>query len=90
MNDRPLSYGDALASLRPSAAWVIEDNDLENIRWESEEPMPTKSEIEEELERLISERELAQAQKITAKDSALEKLALLGLTEEEARAVIGL
>lgn len=36
------------------------------------------------------ERETAEAAKIDAKQSALAKLALLGLTEEEARAVIGL
>lgn len=36
------------------------------------------------------ERETAEAAKIDAKQSALAKLAKLGLTEEEARAVIGL
>ena len=36
------------------------------------------------------EREAAEQAKIDAKQSALSKLALLGLTEEEAKAVIGL
>lgn len=37
-----------------------------------------------------AQREAAEQAKIDAKQSALAKLALLGLTEEEARAVIGL
>ena len=38
----------------------------------------------------VSARELAATQKEAAQTSALAKLALLGLTEEEAKAVIGL
>jgi sugar-specific transcriptional regulator TrmB len=90
MNEKPLDYGDALFSLCPNATWVIEDNDLENIRWESEDPMPTKSEIKKELERLIDKKNTLIAQKEAAKESAVEKLAKLGLTEEEAKAIIGL
>ena len=37
-----------------------------------------------------AEHELAEEAKIQAKESALAKLAKLGLTEEEARAVIGI
>lgn len=37
-----------------------------------------------------AEREAAEQSRVDAKQSALAKLALLGLTEEEAKAVIGL
>lgn len=90
MTERPLDYGDALLSLRPGASWVVEDGDLDNIKWMSDEPQPTKKEIEEELERLIQEKNLELESRENAKESALAKLALLGLTEEEAKAVIGL
>ena len=90
MNERPLDYSDALLSLRPSASWVVEDGDLDNIKWMSDEPQPTREEIEEELGRLIQERNSELESREAAKQSALAKLALLGLSEEEARAVIGL
>jgi hypothetical protein len=52
---------------------------------------PTKKDLQER-ERWAKEqeeRELAQQVKIDSKQSALEKLATLGLTEEEIQAVIG-
>jgi hypothetical protein len=45
--------------------------------------------IQEEYERLISEQESATAAKQAAVDSALAKLAALGLTEEEVLALLG-
>jgi DNA-directed RNA polymerase specialized sigma subunit len=90
INEKPLDYGDAIYSLRPNSSWVVEDNDLDNVRWEDEsESPPTKIEIEQELERLIQEKENTLNEKEQAKQSAINKLAQLGLTEEEAKAIIG-
>jgi hypothetical protein len=47
---------DALASLAPGASWVIRDNNYDEIEWQSEDiEMPTKEEIDAEIERLIEE-----------------------------------
>jgi predicted XRE-type DNA-binding protein len=91
INEKPLDYGDALLSLRPNSVWVIEDNDLDNIRWEdNNQDIPTKQEIKQELEKLIEKRKADIAEQELVKKSAVEKLAKLGLTEEEAKAIIGL
>lgn len=91
INNKPLDYGDALLSLRPNSVWVIEDNNLDNIRWEDgNENFPTKQEIEQELDKLIKKREKSIAEQELAKKTAVDKLAKLGLTEEEAKAIIGL
>ena len=52
----------------------------------------TVEQIEEREQWAIeaAEREAAEEARVDAKQSALAKLALLGLTEEEAKAVIGL
>ena len=90
MNEKPLDFGDAILSLSPNAEWVIEDNDLDNIIWLNDEHKLTKKEIKQELQRLIQEKESLLIQKENAKLSALQKLSKLGLTEEEAKAIIGL
>lgn len=54
-------------------------------------PLTPEEEAEREQWAIeAAEREAAEAAKVDAKQSALAKLALLGLTEEEARAVIGI
>lgn len=52
---------------------------------------PTKEEIAEQEQRILEDQERRQQEqaKEEAKISALEKLAKLGLTEEEAKAIAG-
>jgi hypothetical protein len=53
---RKNDISDALLSLAPTASWVIKDNSYDEIEWQSEDiPMPTKEEVEAEIERLIEE-----------------------------------
>lgn len=73
----------ALLSLNPNAIWRIEGQDYESIVWMCGEPMPTKEEVEAEIERLQALPEPV----VDAKQSALNKLMALGLTEEEALAL---
>lgn len=87
---RPLEYSDAILSLRPSAQWVIEDRDLSKLIWISEDiERPSDLEIEEELKRLQLLQKLEQEAVIAARESALSKLKKLGLTPEEAAAIVG-
>ena len=89
---------DALASIAPGEGWIIVDDDYETIEWlRTDLEIPTKEELELEIARLTQVEEetyLLQQQEIATreatKQSALAKLALLGLTEDEAKAVIGL
>ncbi len=88
----------ALMSLHPDAQWRFEEENYESLEWLSEDiKKPTKKAIDAEIKRLndeaIAKEEAAAAAEVArqaAIKSALAKLAKLGLTEEEAKAVIGL
>ncbi len=81
----------ALSRAYPDTEWVIEDGDLENIILVSgPEITSTQDEIIEMAEDILNEEAATEAATQAAKESALAKLAKLGLTEQEAKAVIGL
>lgn len=87
----------ALDSLTPGALWSFEEETYESLVWLDDlQEKPTKEAIEAEIVRLTEEyliqkqAELeAQIAAQSAKESALAKLATLGLTEEEARIITG-
>lgn len=89
---------EALESLARGKNWMLENDDFATLQWFEEtcEP-PTLAEVEAEIIRLheeydtkiLREEEQATKSKI-ARDSAIKKLSALGLTEEEAKALIGI
>ncbi len=89
---------DALMALAPDTPWAVEGDDYSTIVWLNEEiPKPTKKAVEAEIKRQKEKIAAEEAAKLeaeaatqAAKESALAKLAKLGLTQEEAKAVIGL
>lgn len=88
---KPIDFASAISSLCPDAHWKIENDDLSKLEWYSEEILrPSDEDILAERKRL----EDLYVQNLTdvdlLKQSAIEKLAKLGLTEEEAKAVIGI
>lgn len=93
-----VNLAQAIHFLAPGAVWVYEDEDYSTIQWLSEDiQKPTKRAVEAEILRLTQVAAAEEAAKLeaeaavqAAKESALAKLAKLGLTEEEAKAVIGL
>lgn len=102
MLDKKITIIDAIHSLCPDALWIIRgegntEAGYESLEWASDEiKMPSKQEVDDEVARLIQdyENDLAQETNIAKKleddrKSALSKLARLGLTEDEAKAVIG-
>lgn len=80
----------AIRKIRPISEFVISDNDLDNIEWHViEGEIPTKAEILAAVAIVEQEEADAIEQAIAAKASAIAKLAALGLTEDEAKAIIG-
>jgi hypothetical protein len=79
----------AIKSLRPNVEWSMNDDDVENIIWHTEgvEPL-TEKEVQDEIIRLEQVEKQKQDNTIAAKESALNKLSALGLTEEEIKALI--
>lgn len=88
--------GEALSSLCPDALWEYYDEDYSTLVWNSPEiKQPTKKQVNDEISRLISQWEQAEIeaeeQKLVedmARESALKKLAKLGLTEDEVRMIV--
>jgi|LakMenEpi03Aug12_release.lakeMendotaPanAssembly.Ray.scaffolds.fasta_scaffold1456808_2 hypothetical protein len=80
----------AILSLKPLAEFVITENDYSTIIWHKlEGDAPTLAEIELEMKRLTNLELSAESNKAIAKQSAIAKLAALGLTEDEAKAITG-
>jgi hypothetical protein len=98
MRNKIATIAAALHSLRPGSLWQYDEENISSIVWLSEGiEKPSDEDILAEIARLQTlydeEQELLIEQETKREDarkSAMEKLAKLGLTEEEARAVIGL
>jgi hypothetical protein len=77
----------AICKLRPTAEFSITDNDYSTINWDVlDGDAPTQAEIDEAIEQVKAD-ELAEAEAKAAKREAL--LSKLGITEEEARILLG-
>jgi hypothetical protein len=82
-----LSISKALLNLVPGALWTLRGDDYANLEWESEGNQPTLAEIEAEIA-LLPAKEKAEADKVEADKAAAEaKLALLGLTIDDLKAL---
>jgi hypothetical protein len=80
----------AIQSLCPSAEFAITEDDYSTIQWHKlEGDAPTLAQVKAEMKRLTDLEVSQESDKIAAKASAITKLAALGLTEEEAKAIIG-
>jgi predicted amidohydrolase YtcJ len=85
-----ITTGQAVMSLRPNTEWSMNGDDVEGIIWHTPNVEPlTTEEVQEEMQRLEQETENAEAERIAAKESAMQKLAALGLTEAEVHAILG-
>ena len=81
-----INISEAILSLIPDAEFIVEDDTV--IQWIKPTTAPlTDEQIQAELVKLQFEEEVAKQAQIAAKQSALNKLMALGLTEEEALAL---
>lgn len=94
---KTINMADALHSLAPGSFWKYNDEDYSTLEWLSDDiPIPSEDAVIAEiarLQKLLNEEQDAIVQKEMAKEaakqSAILKLAALGLTEEEAKAIVG-
>jgi hypothetical protein len=85
-----ITTAQAVMSLRPGVEWSMNGDDIEGIIWHTPNVEPlTTAEVQAEIIRLEQEAENAEAERIAAKESAMQKLAALGLTEAEVNAILG-
>ena len=85
-----ITTAEAVASLRPNIEWSMNGDDVEGIIWHTPDVEPlTTAEVEAEMQRLEQASVDAEAVKVAARESAMAKLAALGLNVSEVEAIVG-
>lgn len=69
--------------------WTLNGDSYDGLTWLSDTPKPTQAELDALWESTQSVVASEKAQNIAIKESALAKLAALGLTQDEVKALIG-
>ena len=78
----------AIRLLKPNSEFTFNDQDYSTINWiVLEGSAPTQSEIDTAIEQIKVEEAQAEVTKATAKATAQAKLAALGLTTDDLRAL---
>jgi len=67
--------------------WTLNGDDYNGLTWLSDTEKPTKKELDDLWPQVLEEIEIEKKAKINAKKSAEEKLAKLGLTAQDLRAL---
>ena len=85
---RDLSLVKAIQKLRPNAEFSFTNDDYSTIKWDVlDGDAPTQAEIDEAIEQVKAEEAQTEATKAQAKAAAEGKLAALGLTTDDLRAL---
>ena len=79
-----------LVATYPSAQWSLSGNDYDTLIWYDDTPKPSQAELDAAWPAVQQSRQDAVAAKETARQSAISKLAALGLTVDEISAAFGL
>jgi len=83
-------YAAVLSENYPDAEWVLNGDDYDGLTWLSDSPKPTQAELDAAWPAVQQARQDAEAAKVAARQSAIGKLAALGLTVDEISAAFGL
>jgi len=80
--------GKAIKVLRPTAEFSISDNDYSTIKWDKlEGDAPTQSEIDAAIKQVEADEIATEAKAEADKAAAQAKLAALGLTTDDLKAL---
>ena len=84
-----IDYSHILTINYPTAQWTLDGDTYDGLDWLGASPKPTKAELDalwESTQAAIAAKEQAAKD---VKASALAKLAALGLTQDEVKALVG-
>jgi hypothetical protein len=84
-----IDYATILTIKYPNSEWVLDGDDYDGLSWLSDTEKPSKETLDDLWETVKSEIIAEKESKIAAKQSAIAKLAALGLTADEAKAITG-
>ena len=85
-----IDYAAVLTANYPDALWTLGGDDYDGLTWLSDTPKPTQAELDAAWPAVQQARQDAVAAEAAAKQSAIDKLAALGLSVDEIRAAFGL
>jgi hypothetical protein len=85
-----IDYAAVLVANYPGAQWSLSGNDYDTLEWYDDTPKPTQQELDDAWPAVQQARADAEAVVVAAKQSAISKLAALGLTVDEISAAFGL
>ena len=83
-------YSAVLSANYPGAQWSITGNDYDTLVWYDDTPKPSQAELDDAWPAVQQAQADAVAAKEAARQSAINKLAALGLTVDEISAAFGL
>jgi hypothetical protein len=84
-----IDYTQILTRKYADAEWTINGDEYTGLTWLSNSPKPTKATLDNLWPTVQTEILSEKEAQIAKKDSALSKLAALGLTEDEVKAIFG-
>ena len=79
-----------LTHLYPNAQWTLNGNSYNGLVWLEDSSKPTQEELESVWDEVKNMVQAEQDAKAAAKESALTKLQALGLSEAEAKQIVGI
>jgi len=85
-----IDYAAVLTANYAGAQWSLTDNDYDTLDWLSDSPKPTQAELDAAWPAVQQQQADAVTAKEAARQSAIDKLAALGLTVDEISAAFGL
>jgi hypothetical protein len=83
-------YAAVLSENYPGSQWTLNGDDYEGLTWMSDSPKPSKADLDAAWPAVQQARADAKEAQEAARQSAIDKLAALGLTVDEITAAFGL
>jgi hypothetical protein len=83
-------YAAVLITNYTGSQWSIDNNDYSTLIWHDDTPKPTQAELDAAWPAVQQAQAAAVTAKQAARQSAIDKLAALGLTVDEISAAFGL
>jgi hypothetical protein len=84
-----IDYTKILTFNYPNAQWSLNGDSYDGLIWHSDTPKPTQVELDALWESTQAQIAAQKQAAIDTKASALAKLAALGLTQDEVKALVG-
>ena len=84
-----IDYTKILSVNYPTAQWILNGDSYDGLTWLDSSPKPTQAELDALWESTQAQVAAKEQAAIDVKASALAKLAALGLTQDEVKALVG-